>query len=252
MAGPWNDSRWLAAPTLGALALPLALAVRPPARPPAPVAVLDAPAPAPKSLSLGRSFDGKLLRGRRLPEKGHGFFTLYKDRLYGTDELVGGLLAVSSRLHRTGLPPLAVGSLSRRGGGKLGGHRSHQSGRDFDLGFYMLDEQDRPLTSPRFVTFNAAGEGRLHGRPVRFDVKRNWLLVRDLIYEPQLNIQYIFVSRPLKLQLLAYALRRGEPEDLVRQAAEVMREPRGDPHGHHFHVRIACSKADLEAGCRDL
>lgn len=252
MAGPRHDSRWLTAPSLGALIVPLALAARPIHKPAPPPQVPAPERPAALSQSLGRSYDGRLLRGRELPVRGHGYFTLYKDRRWGTDELVGGVLSVASRLHRTGLPPLSVGSLSRRGGGKLGGHRSHQNGRDLDVGFYMLTPEGTAITSPRFVDFNAAGRGRLHGMPVRFDVRRNWLLIRTLLTEKQLDLRYVFVARHIKLKLIAHALSRGEPEDLVRRAALLMREPRGDPHGHHFHLRVGCSSEDLSAGCRDL
>lgn len=257
----WREPNRDAASTGLLLALPafvLAGALNSPL-PPRP---LPAPAPAPvdpapRSLSLGRPSDGRLVRGRLLPARGLGYFTVAPERgqVWGTDELVAGVLAVAARMHRLDAetPPLSIGNLSLRRGGRTGRHLSHQNGRDADFGFYMLDADGRPFTARRFVSIDARGQGRLAGRPVRFDTRRNWLLVRAILTEPIFaeDIEFIFVSRPLRHRLLSYARARGEPEELLSLARAVLREPRADPHDEHFHLRLGCAAQDRMVGCLD-
>lgn len=255
----WREPRRDAASTGVLLALP-ALVLAGALRSPIPPRPLPAPAPEEprlRSVSIGRPGDGRLVRGRELPPRGLGYFTVAPENglVWGSDELVAAVLAAAARMHRldTETPPLSVGNLSLRRGGPTGRHLSHQNGRDADFGFYMVDAEARPFTARRFVSFDARGRGEIAGRPVRFDTRRNWLLVRFLLTDPLIGarIEFIFVSRPLQRRLLAYARLRGEPPDLVERAALVLREPRGDPHDEHFHLRLGCAPDDRAAGCRD-
>jgi murein endopeptidase len=67
-------------------------------------------------------------------------------RLYGTDRLVQTLLAVVSAYHAThpDAPPLVIGDLSRRGGGPIDEHVSHENGLDVDVYYPRRDGRLRP------------------------------------------------------------------------------------------------------------
>jgi penicillin-insensitive murein endopeptidase len=134
----------------------------------------------------------------------------------------------------------SVGHLSRQGGGEVDQHRSHESGRDVDVGFFIRSYSGHPLLPSHFVPFRA--DGTAPSWPgAYFDDARNWALVAAMLGDPEARITHIFVAAPLRARLLAYADRVGVPPALVVRAAEIMQQPRGAlPHDDHFHVRIAC------------
>jgi penicillin-insensitive murein DD-endopeptidase len=137
---------------------------------------------------------------------------------------------------------MTVGDLSQKGGGDISGHHSHESGRDVDIGFYLVDRHGREVFAPRFATIDA--EGRAHGLPgARFDDAANWDFVEALVTDPRARVIQIFVAKPIRARLLAEAARRGVPAHVRDRAASLMLQPtRGLPHDNHFHVRIACPK----------
>jgi penicillin-insensitive murein endopeptidase len=218
------------------------------------------------SISYGPSNRGKLINPALLPTTGEGHVipTRWARRglSYGTDELVALIIHAGRRIHgeRPGAR-LAVADLSRRRGGPSAWHRSHQTGRDADLLFFATDDRGNPVRLESMPRFGADGRAVLavEGEPaqpgaqvLRFDVERNWMLVRALLQSPIAEVQYIFVYEPLKQLLLAHALAKGEPEELLAQATFVLQQP-GDslPHDDHFHVRIYCSLSDRMMGCHD-
>lgn len=135
---------------------------------------------------------------------------------------------------------LTVGHLSRRGGGDIESHHSHESGRDADIQFYMHDRASRPLLSDRYVTFRPDGTSpQLPG--AHFDDARNWELVQALLTDRRARVMRIFVSEPLKQRLLDEARRQRAPGWLVARASQALMQPKGAlPHDNHFHLRIAC------------
>ena len=153
---------------------------------------------------------------------------------------------------RPGAPALLVGDISARHGGKIPLHRSHRTGRDADLLFYVTTPAGAPCPSPGFVRFSSDGLARLHptDRFVRLDVERNWLLVKALVSSPHAQVQWLFVSREIEALIVDYALARDEDPALLWHAETVMLQP-GDSTAHddHFHLRIACSPEEAVAGC---
>ena len=135
---------------------------------------------------------------------------------------------------------LLVGDLSRKQGGELGRHQSHESGRDADVGFYFVDRQRQPVESDRFL--QVRWDGRAVDAPeLEFDDQRNWLLVQSFVTDPGTRVQHIFVAEPVRKRLLAHARRIGVYLPVLHRAAMAMKQPRrGLPHDDHFHVRIAC------------
>jgi penicillin-insensitive murein endopeptidase len=193
---------------------------------------------AQRSQSLGYPWDGQLLR--YVPEYAPAA------RFYGTWQLVQ-LLERAARRVALRFPgsKLSIGELSGLRGGNVGGHRSHENGRDADIGFYMMRSDNRPYASSAFAQFDALGRGLAPNQGLRFDIARNWELVAKLVDDADAKVQFIFVCRTLRELLLREAARRQAPAAVVARAAAVMIEPsHGNPHRSHFHVRIYCSPSD--------
>ncbi|MGE5127815.1 MAG: penicillin-insensitive murein endopeptidase [Betaproteobacteria bacterium] len=149
---------------------------------------------------------------------------------YGTAETIESLVtaieAVEARF--PGSPRVVIGDISRPDGGRLNRHRSHQAGRDADVGFYY-----------------AAGEAGdfAAARKRDLDLPRTWALVRALITET--DVDRIFVDRSLIAVLYAYA-RDEEREDVGwlddvfgrlgdGRKGIIQHERR---HKNHMHVRF--------------
>ena len=136
------------------------------------------------SVSVGRPWDGALLRGVQLPAEGRDFFTwdfpLRRKpnrgwRRWGADRTVNLVLRVIAeyRLAHPLAPRVGIADLSRPHGGPFGrrfgglGHASHQNGTDVDVlyprkdGFELAPGRpsliDRPLAQDLVDRFVAAG-----------------------------------------------------------------------------------------------
>jgi penicillin-insensitive murein endopeptidase len=219
------------------------------------------------SVSHGFTADGALRDGTRLPADGDGWEVprswRYRNANYGTDELVDALVRLGRRLGREH-PGTCVqyGDISLRGGGASARHRSHHSGRDVDIFLLGADEKGRPLPPiDAMVPFGADGRSKswkdgdgntrvAWGR--RFDDARNWAVVRALLSEPGIEVQWIFLHDALIQRLLTHATEKHEDPELVARAAEVMSQPaRALPHDDHMHLRVYCDPADVPLGCVD-
>ncbi len=208
-----------------------------------------------RSRSIGWAWRGRLARGVAAVESSFVHHVEeYREggAFWGTWELVQLLERAAWRVHRR-LPGarLSIGELSKRGGGRLKGHHSHQSGRDVDIAFYMLGPSGRPVEPRTFVAFDRHGRGIGVNRIYRFDDARNWELVAKLVADGDARVQFIFVASTLKRRLLREGRRRGAPRVLLERAEKVMVQPtHGHPHRNHFHVRIYCSPGDRPS-CKD-
>ncbi len=134
---------------------------------------------------------------------------------------------------------LTVADLSKRGGGDIDGHKSHESGRDADVAFY-LRKGKTAFVAPRFAKieedFRAANM-----KGVTFDAERSWALVEAWLSDPSARVLQIFVASHLKKRMLEVAASSGASESVRRRAAEVLIQPKNAlPHDDHFHVRVAC------------
>ncbi len=111
-----------------------------------------------RSAALGLPHAGTLVGGVRLPQEGPNWTTWDPardrapnrvNRLYGTDALVRVTLGViaSYRLAHPDAPKVVIGDLSRRGGGEIDEHASHENGLDVDVYYPRRDGLLRPPTS---------------------------------------------------------------------------------------------------------
>jgi penicillin-insensitive murein endopeptidase len=210
------------------------------------------------SISVGKPSRGYLVEGVRLPDRGEGFVTRdvwrARENRYGTDELIDLITAVARRM-RTQVRDvkLVVADLSGKGGGeRIAFHRSHQTGRDVDLLYYMRDASGQPFEPDAMHVFNRYARAA-DGSGIAIDVPRTWALVKELITAPEAAVQWIFMYEPIAQRLIEHAEKIGEPPALIARARKACRQP-GDSarHDDHMHVRVYCSAADRAYGCVDI
>jgi murein endopeptidase len=206
------------------------------------------------SVSLGDASGGTLRHGKALLSAGGHHRVLRSTRArgyhYGTDELIGALQRAAARVasEHPG-SSLVVGNLSRKRGGDIRPSASHNSGRDADLAFFATDKRGRPVMAKRFSRFNR----RLRAsRGLRFDASRNWSLVKALLLDQRVQVQWLFCAEWLAEALIAHARRIGEPAELIRRATAVLSQPaNSSSHADHFHVRLYCALHERLQGCRN-
>ena len=134
-------------------------------------------------------------------------------------------------------PRVEVHDLSLRLGGRMHGHKSHQTGRDVDITYYQRG--NRGTCVGRRVS------------PGELDALREWRLLRHWLERGQ--AEFIFVDYALQRPLYEVAKASGATE---HQLAEWFQYPRGPEvragiirhvpnHANHVHVRFRCSSRDV-------
>jgi penicillin-insensitive murein endopeptidase len=197
---------------------------------------------------------GVLTEGAVLPKDGQGYRWLRNDdRHWATPRFVAAIERAAAKVadERPGAV-LSVGDLSTKMGGALMPHLSHRTGRDADLLLYMTTLDGAPVTSPGFIHVGPDGLAwdDAHKRFLRFDVEREWLLVKALVEDDEARVQFIFASRIVEAMLLEWALARGESGETMVRAQEAMLQPvPGGVHDDHVHVRTQCSLDEIARGC---
>jgi penicillin-insensitive murein endopeptidase len=194
------------------------------------------------SLSIGSPTSGWQVRAKRLRgSKALRIKNRERGYLYGHPALVLMLQRSAQQLiKQSPASVLLVGDLSSEPGGPIPGHRSHQSGRDVDVGFFATDRDGRAHELREFVAFDGDGRAR-DGSGLVFDDYRNWLLVQLWLKDHRAEISHVFVSTPLRERLLAFARARPAFRRYHAQAAVLLKQPHNsNAHDDHFHVRIAC------------
>ncbi len=194
----------------------------------------------PPSESIGHPANGSLVNGVPLPTH-PGYVVWNHDRTYLTTESAEHLLSAFDAFRRADpdAPRVGIGDGSRRDGGRLDQHHSHQSGRDVDVDYFQRRCR------------GTCGHRRL--QPADLDADRQWRLIEPWLREGV--VEYIFVDHALQEPLYEAARRAGVSRaDLSRffqwpRAADVrFGVIRHVPsHVTHMHVRFVCAPHD--AGC---
>lgn len=193
--------------------------------------------------SIGSAANGRLEHGMQLP-RGKGYYRRRPHRAWGANHTIYHIRrAISTvRSRHPKLHDVAIGDLSRRKGGPLGGHRSHQSGRDVDIGLYF---KKVPKGYPRNF---------IRGTKRNVDISATWHLIeafadtadtssgvammfldydlQKLLYE---EAKANGVSKPRLRKLFQYPRGKSSPTGIIRH------EP---GHGGHVHVRFKCPPSD--------
>ncbi len=198
---------------------------------------LDPPASL-GSICVGRPNRGRLINGVELRSMPGLRVMVDDDNSFGTNATVRFLEDAAGRLHEEfpEAPDVLVGDLSRRRGGYLRPHRSHQLGLDADVGYFY---------DPPAKWYTRATAKNL-------DRRLTWALVKALVADG--GVEYLFMDRSIQSLLRDYAKASGEPADFVDHLFEspphkdtLIRHAWG--HTTHFHVRFLDPAAE-DAGRR--
>jgi LysM repeat protein/murein endopeptidase len=181
--------------------------------------------------SMGQPYRGHLVNGVPFPHQFHGYYLRDEDHTYGTPELVGAVLdAIEKVLVKyPDSPDIFIGDISGPQGGRLRHHRSHENGRDIDMGMYA--KGNVPLKG-----FACMSEDNL-------DVPKTWELVDNLLRSRR--VQYLFLDNGIQKLLYHYAVTQGNDQAYLdrlfgcagnQNARTVIQHMRG--HRDHMHVRF--------------
>jgi penicillin-insensitive murein endopeptidase len=190
------------------------------------------------ALSIGTPNSGALYNAIPMPEDA-AWDVVDPKHAYGTRETIE---SIANAVHQvtTAYPdstPLYIGQLSAPSGGRLHPHKSHQSGRDADIGYYYAGKR----------AWYARATAKSLDRP------RTWTLVKALARDP--NVESIFMDRSVQALLRQYATKEGEDRAWLetlfakstRDQAHLIKHWWG--HTTHLHVRFKSTEA-TEAGYR--
>ncbi len=219
------------------------------------------------SVSCGSANRGALANPVALPIRGWAHAVprpwSRRGRNYGTRDMVHLIERAAGEV-ATRFPGsfLGVADISGFAGGRTGGHRSHQSGRDADLLYYAMDRAGRPVAPDSAMPiYDQIGRATAARRPSRsprirerfFDLARNWALVRAMLTHPTVRLDRVFVAPRIERWLIAFAEATDEPRWLVRRAAAILTQPTRDMgHDDHMHIRIKCGRREAASGnCSD-
>jgi hypothetical protein len=179
------------------------------------------------SISVGHPSAGFLINGVPMPRGTQWVVTAPRHR-WGTQETIDALILCIERVHRQfpGSPPVMLGSISARGGGRLPPHKTHRTGRDADVYFFRKPGANWAQAATR----------------EDIDLPRTWALLRCFITET--DVDHILIDRNPQQWIKEYALQLGEPaswveslfSDTSEQASTAVRYAPG--HVAHMHVRF--------------
>ncbi len=116
------------------------------------------------SISIGFVDEGRLMNGKRFPE-GAAWTVVQPEKAWATEETVDYVTAAANQVlaDHPNAPPLRVNQISLKEGGYARPHKSHQNGRDVDLGFYypggQMISRARAREGDRRAAELGAGEG---------------------------------------------------------------------------------------------
>jgi penicillin-insensitive murein endopeptidase len=188
------------------------------------------------SQAVGYYSDGKLEGGIALAQESEGHMRIYprQEVRYGVQEMID-LIINSSLTFNQQFPEgerLQVGDLSKKGGGKLSNHASHQNGLDADIIYFRVDRREEELNSESDFVESFVIDGSISKN---LDMERNWEYFKLLIASGRVN--RIFVDQIIKDEMCRYAEQIGELES----GTEVLRRLRHwANHADHFHLRLEC------------
>ena len=197
--------------------------------------------------SVGAPWAGRLQHASALPP-GEGYFIRRPGRAFGTQTTIELTeRAISETLDA--FPDehvLAIGDISAPSGGLITQHRSHQSGRDIDVGLFY---REKPAGYP--ADFIHADEDNLDCAAT-FKLLESFLATAD----DDGGVQMIFLDFDVQGILYDWALDHGVSE---RRLERIFQYPHGrgssegivrhEPnHDNHMHVRFKCPADDT--GCQ--
>jgi len=196
-----------------------------------------------KTESVGRPNRGSLKHGVHLDPDGDGLgrgfaVSPHRPDLWGTPELVRSVKQCGRTYRRyfaRKYAPIAIGDLSSRDGGPLKKHKSHQSGRDVDVGFMRR----KPLAKGYFKDTS----------PREMNMYAQWVVLKCFLDDPLIDKVFIERSRVRALKKYIKRIYKTRKEKLKRYLSYFPGGKRkaiypDKVHKSHMHVRIKCPKGD--------
>lgn len=183
-------------------------------------------------LSFGTPNAGYLIQAVAMPADPR-WQLIGAPHVWGTQETIEFLTHAIGDVNKrfADTPPLTIGHISAHHGGYLSPHKSHQAGRDVDLGFYY------------------SRDARWFARATaqNLDLPRTWALLKALINDT--DVDMIFIDTQVQHLLARHAVDAGDDAaylDRVFQVrgkspAPVIRHVKG--HATHIHVRFHSPRA---------
>jgi murein endopeptidase len=184
------------------------------------------------SQSVGSPSSGKLVNGEKLPV-GPGYIIRSPEYSYATNETITHLVNCIADVQRTfpGTHDAVIGHMSKKFGGKFRPHKSHSSGRDVDMGYYL-----KGMSPSKFIKVT----------PANFDVEKTMHFIQCLVDTKEL--EYIFVNYYIQKIMYAYMQKKGKEEPYLAKLIQYPKPVekrvafiRHDPgHDDHMHIRFQC------------
>jgi penicillin-insensitive murein endopeptidase len=177
--------------------------------------------------SVGPASAGALVNGVQMPRSDRWQLS-DPGRAYGTQETVDALTRCVERvnLRFPGTPAIMIGHLSARNGGHLSPHRSHQSGRDADVGYY----------------YKGGTKPFIHAGAENLDLPRTWALVKAALQET--TVEMILIDHAVQRVLADYAASSGESPAFIDEVFQIRGKNARAPirhvkgHDNHIHFRF--------------
>lgn len=193
--------------------------------------------------SVGAPWDGALRSPSRLAS-GKGYVIRRPQRTYAAAHVVASMGRALSAF-RAKFPKahtIAIGDLSAQAGGPISDHRSHQSGRDADVGLVF---KTKPSSYPAsFVSYTDA----------ELDLAATWGLLKAFVRtaDDARGVAAVYLDFDLQGKLYKWAKAHGVDDGYLRRifqyphgrgasAGLVRHEPN---HDDHLHVRWKCAPED--------
>lgn len=209
------------------------------------------------SRSIGGPNDGRVEDAVAMPDSGPGFrFNPRRptEARYGTGRMVRALIRAAMEVHENLGGEVTFNDLGLIEGGAIPHHGSHRAGRDVDVLFYLLDEDEEPhpgvgaFVDPTghcvdFVDLRDREDDVL----LHIDVPRTWAYVQALIAtsaEEGIPLQRIFLVEHVRTMLLEYARESGGDSHAIERFEMLTCQPSA-PHDDHFHFRFFCPVEDI-------
>lgn len=193
--------------------------------------------------SIGEPWAGRLQHATELPP-GDGYVIRHPSRAFGTqttielvERAIGETLEAFPDEH-----PLAIGDISAQSGGPISQHRSHQAGRDIDVGLFYTEQ---PAGYP---------ESFVHATEDNLDIPATFKLLESFVdtEDDDGGVQMIFLDYDVQGILYNWAIDHGFSE---RRLGHIFQYAHGrdssegivrhwPAHDNHMHVRFKCQDSD--------
>lgn len=178
--------------------------------------------------------ESRLINGTEIPADGKSFHQKSSSRnaRWGSEHTLYFLNNLSDKIVKTQLSSLlVVGDVSKKGGGYLTPHLSHQNGLDVDLGFLAADgiNIEKEIFPDDFVN------RRNNTLTKKFDIQKNWQMIRMAV---ESNWTYMIVTHPsVKKAFCQMVKKSGKLQEFSNILGQIIPD---ETHFDHFHLRLKC------------